>query len=444
MTPDAIAYYHDLLIERHAQSTIDILGSVKNRLVVSGRPVCNVLRPYFIEATLYSQIMRASILLMRGIAVLRRRLMQDSKLRLQMNLTAAEETIIHVDSGYGFPDVSARLDGFLSAENHFAFVEYNSDSPGGIGYGDELAELFATMPVSREFSKRYPFQIVPTRSIVFESLLRAFHRWGGKGLPAIGIIDWKEAVTRPEFLLFQEFFEKHGCRVKIGDPRDLEYRNGGLYLGDFHIELVYKRLVVAEMLDRLGCENVLVQAARDHAVCVAPGLGVQLAFRKSLFAMLSDPVHSGLFDADVQQVIRKQVPWTRNVQECKTTYNDNEVDLLPHILHNRESFVLKPAADYGGRGVVLGWNVTSQEWESALNHAINHPYVVQERVQIGSESFPSMDGEQLIFADRFFDLDPYVWNGERSEGCGVRLSSVPLLNVSAGGGSATPLFILQT
>ena len=444
MIPEAIRYYNDLLCEKYLQSTLEILDSAKDRLSVGGRPVCNVLRPYFIDSAVYSQITNASTLLMRGIATLCRHLMERPELRKNMDLSPVEEAIIHVNTGFGLPDVSARLDGFLSADNHYCFLEYNADSPGGIGYGDVLGELFAATPLMQEFSRRYPSKTIPVRSLVFESLLSAFHRWGGRGLPAIAIIDWKESPTYPEFLLFKDFFEKHGCRVKIGDPRELEYTDEGLFLGDFRIELVYKRLVVGEMLERIGVENALVQATRDRAVCVANGFGVQLAFRKNLFALLSDPTHSNLFDPDVLRVIHDHVPWTRHVQEGKTSYRGKTVELTSYLLRNRESFVLKPAGDYGGRGVVLGWDVSQEDWESALNHALKHSYVVQERVPGGSELYPSLDGGSLTFSERFFDLDPYVWNGERIEGCGVRLSRVPLLNVSAGGGSAVPMFILGT
>ncbi|MCI0601496.1 hypothetical protein L0156_00630, partial [bacterium] len=296
MISEAIQHYHQLLSEKHLASTVEILQSWDERLSVAGRPVCTVLRPFFLSAETYAYIKNASALVMKGINALCAHLMEDSRLRKEMDLTPAEETIIHVNSGYGSPTVSARLDGFLSADHVFQFVEYNADSPGGIGYGDVLSEVFSAMPLLQDFSKSYSWETLPVRSRVFHSLLRAYHQWGGKGLPAIAILDWKEAPTYPEFLLFQEFFEKHGCRVKIGDPHELDYRKGRLYLGDFAIELVYKRLVVGEMLDRLGTENALVQAARDRAVCVASGFELQLAFRKTLFALLSDPVHSNLFE----------------------------------------------------------------------------------------------------------------------------------------------------
>ena len=443
MIQDAIAYYHELLSSNHLHSTVNALESAKERLSVAGKPVCSVLRPFLMEADVYSKIMEASRFVMQGIVLLCRELMNYPALRKQLDLSDDEEAILRVETGYGLPDVSARLDGFLGADQNFKFVEYNSDSPGGIGYGDALGDLFASLPVTKEFERRYPYRTIPVRNRVLESLLGAYHRWGGKGLPAIAIIDWKEVPTRSEFVLFQEFFEKHGCRVKIGDPRDLEYRGGKLYLDDFHIELVYKRLVVGELLNRLGPNHILVQAARDRAVCVANGFGVQLAFRKILFALLSERVHSNVFDARIKNAIHDHIPWTRRVQECRTEYQNRTVDLIPFVQENQRHLVLKPSGEYGGKGVVLGWRVTSQEWEATIQHALANSFVVQERVSVGSEIFPSFENGELVFAERYFDLDPYVWNGEDIEGCGVRLSRSPLLNVSAGGGSATPLFILS-
>lgn len=442
MIHDAIEYYHELLSNRHLDSTIERLQSCEQKLSIAGRPVCTVLRPYFIPSGLYAEIKAASDLVMRGISTLCHVLMENPDFRKQLDLSPAEEKIIHVNTGYGSPAVSSRLDGFLSGDGVLRFVEYNSDSPGGIGYGDVLGEVFASMPIATEFAQRYPFRMVPARKFVFDSLLTAYHRWGGKGLPSIGIIDWKEAPTFSEFLLFQEFFEKHGCRVKIGDPRELEYRDGKLYLHDFAIELVYKRLVVGEMLERLGTENTLVQAARDGAVCVANGFGVQLAFRKILFALLSEPVHSNMFDPAVRKAIQRHIPWTRRVRAGRTDYAGRTVDLLAFIRENRERLVIKPAGEYGGRGVVLGWQSTPQIWETTIDQALTAAYVIQERVPVGSEPYPSLQDGKLTFTQRYFDLDPYVWNGEQIEGCGVRLSQSPLLNVSAGGGSATPLFIL--
>src|SRR5262249_55672832 len=137
-------------------------------------------------------------------------------------------------------------------------------------------------------------------------------------------------------------------------------------------------------------------------------------------------------------------PWTRKLRDEKTEYHDAAIDLVPFVAAHRERFVLKPNGEYGGKGVVLGWESDEASWNQSLQAALSGSYVVQERVALGSEMYPAMVEGRLSFDERYFDLDPYVWDGENIEGCGVRLSKLALLNVSAGGGSATPMFILHS
>ncbi|MFN2255737.1 MAG: hypothetical protein ACK2U6_15970, partial [Candidatus Promineifilaceae bacterium] len=67
---------------------------------------------------------------------------------------------------------------------------------------------------------------------------------------------------------------------------------------------------------------------------------------------------------------------------------------------------------------------------------------VQERVPIPEEPYPSMvDGRLQIF-DRMLDTAPFIFYGDYVDGCLTRLSNDPLLNVSAGGGSSVPTFVV--
>lgn len=443
MIREAIDHYHQLLSGEFLDSTVEVLETEKTRLSVKGRPVCNVLRPFFIDHTTYARVCLASDLILRGLRSLSERLLLDPSFRLEMDLTPEEDEIVQVDTGYGAPDVNARLDGFLDLEGDFRFVEYNADSPGGVGYGDALADVFSSMPILESFSQRFPTRTIPVREKVFEALLTAYRKWGGKDLPNIAIVDWSDVATRSEFPLFQSVFEQNGCRVRIGSPDELEYKNGRLWMDEFPVDLIYKRLVVGEMLARYGTQHPLVKAAKDHAVCVANGFAVQMIFKKMLFVLLSDPAYSRYLDPEVVAAIAHHVPWTRKVKECYTEKGGNQVDLIPYVRNNRENLVLKPNSEYGGRGVVLGWECTDSEWDAALRNALKHLSIVQERVAIAKEPYPALMNGELYIEERYFDLDPYAWNGVHAEGCGVRLSRSSLLNVSAGGGSAVPMFILS-
>lgn len=64
---------------------------------------------------------------------------------------------------------------------------------------------------------------------------------------------------------------------------------------------------------------------------------------------------AGLLDADERTAVARHVPWTRQVRDGLTRYQGQPVPLLAFAQRNRERLVLKPNDDYGGQGVLLGW-----------------------------------------------------------------------------------------
>jgi uncharacterized circularly permuted ATP-grasp superfamily protein len=126
----------------------------------------------------------------------------------------------------------------------------------------------------------------------------------------------------------------------------------------------------------------------------------------------------------------------------KTAFAGKTIDLIPYILANRERFVLKPNDDYGGKGIVLGWTVDAAGWQAAVQKAMIEPYIVQERVNLPSEVFPSMHDGRLHLIERMLDTDPFICFDSMA-GCLTRISTEPLLNVTAGGGSTVPTFVIE-
>jgi hypothetical protein len=67
---------------------------------------------------------------------------------------------------------------------------------------------------------------------------------------------------------------------------------------------------------------------------------------------------------------------------------------------------------------------------------------VQERINIPKESFPSLHDGNLHVLDRLIDTNPYVAFSSYMHGCLTRISTEELVNVTAGGGSTVPTFLL--
>ena len=331
----------------------------------------------------------------------------------------------------------------LTESGEMHFTEYNAEVPAASAYNDVLTKVFLGLPVMGEFMHHYVVRPLMTRHDVLHVLLHAYKEWGGRDRPNIAILDWREVPTYSEFELFIRFFKGQGFECRIVDPRDVEYKNGKLVAGDFHINLIYKRVLITELIERGGLDHPVVEAVRDGNVCMVNPFRCKILYKKTSLAVLSDERNAHIFSKDEEKAIKAHIPWTRTVEERKTIYGDIPVDLIPFILKYQERFVIKPNDDYGGRGIVLGWQTNQGGWERAVETALKSPHVVQQRVAIPEEPYPSVVDGKLQIYDRMLDTAPFIFYGDYMDGCLTRLSTDPLLNVSAGGGSSVPTFVVE-
>jgi uncharacterized circularly permuted ATP-grasp superfamily protein len=262
-------------------------------------------------------------------------------------------------------------------------------------------------------------------------MLRAFGQWGRDKKPVIAIVDWAGLPTAPEFEMFKAYFEANGVKTVICDPRTLEFRRGRLYSNGTAVNLVYRRVLTSELLAKGAETRALLDAYVAGAVCVINSFRAKLLHKKLSLALLSDDTYKDLYTPAQRAAIRKHVPWTRRVRP------GNAED----IARRRQSLVLKPNDEYGGKGVVLGWTVSQAVWEKAVAEAAAACYVAQEAVEIPRVKFPvALNGLQYL--DLAVDLDPYLFNG-RAGGFMTRVSAEALLNVTAGAGSLVPTFVIE-
>ncbi|MGH2541661.1 MAG: circularly permuted type 2 ATP-grasp protein [Ardenticatenaceae bacterium] len=450
MIKEIIAEYHELLAAGDAGAEWEQLqaGMERSSLRFRERYVCNVLRPLLLSRAHYEEVMRASTDFFGAIRTLYGWLLEDEGLRARLGLLEVEEAAIRIEPGFPSPDGIGRLDGFLDASGRLRFVEYNADSPGGMAFGHVLAQLFLALPTMQRIAAHYRVTVVPILDDVLSVLLAHYRTWqSANERPTIGIVDWEGLGTAPEFVLCQDHFERAGYPSVITHPGALRVRGGRLWdeKSGQRIDIVYKRVLVGELLERLGLENVLTEAMRQHAACVVNSYRAQMLFKKSLFALLSEMADEAPFPPEQRRAIREHLPWTRIVREGSTEYQGRRVDLLEHVLRERENLALKPNSEYGGTGVVLGWESTDEAWQRALVQAqqSEQPYIVQERIHVSTQPFPLLREGELCFEPRIMDLDPYVYAPGTVRGAGGRLGASGLLNVTAGGGSAVPLVLVS-
>ena len=300
-----------------------------------------------------------------------------------------------------------------------------------MAYSDNLAAVFTRLPVMKAFRKLFRGSFLPTRRHQLAAMLRAFRQWDRAAKPVMAIVDWEGLPTAPEFEMFKAFFEDAGVKTVICDPRALEFRVGRLFAQGTAVNLVYRRVLTSELLERGEGTQALCEAYMAGAACVVNSFRAKLLHKKMSLALLSDDRYQRLYTPAQRAAIRRHIPWTRRVRP----------ELAEDIAKRRQTLVLKPNDEYGGKGVVLGWTVEQAEWESAIEIATTQSYVVQEAVEIPRVAFPVViDG--LKYIDLAVDLDPYLFDGKPG-GFMTRVSAAALLNVTAGAGSVVPTFVVE-
>ena len=443
----AITAWHDGLAGPVGPESAALLEDRLNQagLAFGARPLCTVLRPRFLAPAQYRLLRERGRLLLRAFDAAWAAAMVDPAVFAQFRPEAWEAELIGADAGRTVPSPFSRLDAFFNqAGTDFKLTEYNAETPAGTGYADALADIFRALPAMGEFLRTHLVWNLPARQNVLHALLDAWHAWSGRrDAPTIAIIDWREVPTWSEFVLFQDYFISRGYRCVLADPSECEYADGRLVAAGVPVDIIYKRVLLHELVQRGGLEHPVIRAVRDGAVCMANGFRCKLLHKKASLAVLSDERNARLFGPEEQAAITRHVPWTRVVEERKTRFGGREVDLVPMIQRERERFVIKPNDDYGGKGVVLGWEVDEAAWSAAIQTALAEPAIVQERIELPVEPFPSLEPGGVVLADRIVDTAPFVFNGAWVDGCLTRISTASLVNVTAGGGSTVPTFVVE-
>lgn len=446
----AIDYYNDLLETRHLDSTRNLILSATHRhdIAEHGRSLCTAMRPYFITRSTYQEGMRVAQLVQAGVCKVAESLAHDKSLRRSIGIPGYIDHIIDIDREKGAYSVTSRLDSFLLPDAGPKFIESNTDPLIPVIAEVDLA--FASMPIACDFGKRYPFQSQRLLDLALDALyidaLRGdHHEHANGGRPSIALIRTDSAsITQGDYYRWLAYAAGRGCTVVLAKLEEFEYKNGRLRVERTIIDSLALSSVWDYIINPPDSMKPMLQAIQDGAVRVLNGLSRSvLSAYKNTFEMLSDPRYHYLFNREVSAALIEHIPWTRVVRERTTQYRGKNIDLLPFIADHQEEFVLKPGGGRGGSGVVLGWDCSPEEWKTALHRARTQSYVVQEGIKYRDiRAFHILDNDSVSIQELSADFNPFVWNGERAEGCFVRLSRTKLQNL-ASGGSIAAVWILE-
>jgi uncharacterized circularly permuted ATP-grasp superfamily protein len=234
---------------------------------------------------------------------------------------------------------------------------------------------------------------------------------------------------------FEHAFLARQMGVELVEGRDLVVDDHVVYMrttrGLRRVDVIYRR-IDDEFLDPtvfrhdsiLGVPG-LMAAARAGNVTLANAVGNGVADDKAMYAYVPALIKYYLGEEAVLPNVQTYLLW--------------DGDQRAEVLRRLGELVVKPVAESGGHGIVIGPQATDEELDRCRQRIERDPrnYIAQELVMLSSH--PTLVGERL--EPRHIDLRPFVLSGEKVEVIPGGLTRVALrpksfvVNSSQGGGS---------
>ncbi|MCM2318901.1 MAG: hypothetical protein NDI93_06170 [Pseudomonas sp.] len=313
---------------------------------------------------------------------------------------------------------------FHVEESGFGLIEINTNA-GGAMLNAVLARAQRACCPSIE-------QLLPPSARAEEleaRIVAMFHReWARAGqqrpLRSIAIVDQtpERQYLYPEFLLFQQLFQRQGWQAVIADPGELSLKCGKLWHGELAIDLVYNRLT--DFAFEEPANAILRQAYLERATLVAPHPQAHALYAdKHNLTLLSD--ERQLQDLGVPPATRElllaSIPHTERVDPANAE----------RLWRERRRLFFKPCAGFGSRAAYRGDKLTRRVWQEILAG----DYVAQALVPPGQRVL-SPDGASQPLK---FDLRNYAYDGA-VQWVAARLYQGQTTNFRTPGGGFAPVY----
>ena len=324
----------------------------------------------------------------------------------------------------------SRMDTIFT-ENSFKFLEFNCDSPGGAYYSDIQTELLLDLPFMKELSLKWKFKEETYRPKVLKALLSAWKSAGRTEKPRIAVMGNPDVANVEEFKLFAEYFVQLGYEAFFSDPWHADYNGKTLSVDGNPVDLIYRRGVLKDYSQRWEEVKPIIQAYKDGNVLFANPLNAKLGDNKNLLGLMTSERFTHLFTKQELSVIQEHIPWTRPLKDTKTEYQGSTIDLIEFVRIRRKNMVIKPNAEYGGRGVLIGHETSQSIWDDALERSFKENLVVQEYVPIPIMEFPVFS-PNLTMVPKKTNMNFFTFAGNFGGGF-ARTSDSSVINISKGG-----------
>lgn len=338
---------------------------------------------------------------------------RDTEYRKKFGFPKFVEDLIEVDNGYDIHVPIGRFDVFYKDKDNFKFCELNTDGSSAMNEDNVLSEILLQSRAVKELQKDYHIDYFELFDSWVEEAIKIYNKFDKSNKrPNVAIVDFKESGTPKEFEKFKESFIDKGYNCIIVDPRDLDYREGALYHKDYRIDLVYRRIVTFELIDKVNEIGDFLDAYKDRAFCCIGSIRSQVIHNKIFFQVIHEKESLDLLNEEERAFVKNHIPHTGVFGGKEETFN--------HILHHKDGYIMKPMDLNASYGVYVGRDFSQEKWEEKLKESWEKDYLYQEFIEPYRRDFLVLEDEEFEIQSLNTIIGLYMYN-ERVSGVYTRI-----------------------
>ncbi len=391
------------------QDYLEIRKKVNNSSAIyEGEPIDFVYQPILFDK---NDLDKFKVVCKKFIKILKKVIKKyrvDPEFRGYFDFTPVMEELILIDPGYEIEFPMARFDIFYNGKDYLKFCELNTDGSSGMNEERVLQNLFLQSSVLNEMKKDYNIKIPELFGSWVDAIINNYNEYKknynkSEEKPCIAIVDFRGEGVESEFGIFQNKFQERGFNTIICDPRELSYDGKKLYYDDFQVDLIYRRVTTGKFIEKFDDVIDLVNAYRDHNVCIVGGFVSQLVHNKLLFAILQDREKVNFLTEDEHDFINKYIP-------CTFILDNNKPEQINKFINNKDNYVLKPFDRYACQGVYPGKDCTDKQWQKVLEDSVKQKYLVQEFCEVPETKMLTVENNQVYYEKYNYTIGLFLYN----------------------------------
>ncbi|WBW99524.1 glutathionylspermidine synthase family protein [Oceanirhabdus sp. W0125-5] len=408
--------------EKHIKNYKEMIKKVKNSTAMyKGEPIPFLYMPKMYTESDLNEFIKLSETMMGILRKVIDRYLTNYEYRKEFRFGSLLDKLIRVEHGFRAYVPMARIDLFYKGIGKFKFCELNADGSSAMNEDRELGKIFRESGIFDNIPHDFNEENFELFNSWVKECEKMYTEFGGvKGEETtVAIVDWSGGGTVNEFKVFKKAFEENGFKAIIVDPRDVTFKESTLYHNDTKIDIVYRRLVTREIIDRSDEIKDFIEGCLSGKVCVIGPIKSQIIHNKRIFKILHDEETKAFLTDEEISFIEEHIPLTK--------YFEGDGWDINKLIADKDELILKPSDLYASRGVYAGKDFTDEMWREKLFKCKDEDYLIQEYYTPHKTTLLEVTEDDIVQCEFNNITGIYMYN-EKMAGLYSRVGKNPIIS----------------